>query len=186
MSDGFRLNFTDQEASSEAREFSTLPSGSYLVAITDAELKEVGEGSKNAGKPMANFQFTVQADAFDGRYVGQQAWALVMLFEGALYSAAQMMKAVGLDPRTDEFPGLEEWLGKELVIVVAQTDAMAKNETTGRYTEKKYEEVPDPTNPDKMIRRIVKRAEVKGYKHPSTWKKPAAAGGTKGSTRLPV
>lgn len=190
MTDGFMLNFTDQEASSEAREYSTLPSGSYLVGVTDAELQE-SQSAKHYGKPYAKFEFTIIEDAHDGRYIGQKAWGNVMLFAGALYSAAQIMKAWDLVPGQDAFPELEQCLGKQLVIVGAQEDAKTKDESGAtdkdgkpKYVTK-YEEVPDPSDPNKMIRRAVKRYEVKGYKHPSTWNKTAKAGGTKGLSRLP-
>lgn len=178
MSDeGFRLNFSDQEANSEAREFSALPSGAYLVNVTDAELRE-SQSTKHFGKPYAAFEFTIQEDAFEGKFVGQKAWANVMLFEGALYSAAQMMKAADLDPRTDTFPALEEWVGKQLVITGAQEDAKTKDEATGKYVTKYTED-------ENGNRKAVKRYEVKGYKHPNTWKKSAKQGGTKASSLLP-
>lgn len=181
MSDGgFKLNFTEQEAASEARERSDLPSGSYLVDITDAELNEVQAGP-NKGKPMVNFEFTVVEDSFAGQFTGRKAWSLVMLFEGALYSAAQLMKAVDLVPGHDDFPDIEEWLGKRIVMVGQQEDAKAKDPSGAtdakgkpKYVTK-YEDVPDPTDPAKTIKKAVKQFAVKGYKHPNTWNKVAAA-----------
>lgn len=181
--EGFRLNFSAQEASSEAREFSTLPSGSYLVVVDDVELKEV-QSPKNLGKPMANFTFKIKEDAFNGKYVGQKAFWLVMLFEGALYSAAQLMKSQGLDPNSDNFPSLEWWMGKELVIVGSQQNAKQKDESSGKYVDK-YEEVPDPMNSDKMIRKVVKRYEVNGAKPASAWKSKAGTPGSKSNSLLP-
>lgn len=177
---GFTLNFTDQEASSEAREFSTLPSGSYLVCVTDVELKE-SQSEKHNGKPYASFEFTIQEDAHDGQYVGQKAWGNVMLFAGALYSAAQLMKAWDLVPGQDNFPELEATLGKTVVILGRQEDVKTKDDN-GKYVTK-YEDVPGPNGV--LQRKAVKRYEIKGYRHPNTWKKTAAAGGTKGASRLP-
>lgn len=164
-SDGFSLNFSDKEAASEAREFSTLPSGSYLVRVDDGEMKE-STSDKNYGKPYVSFTFVLVGDHTpEGKYVGQKAWSNVMLFEGALYSAAQMMKAVGLDPkRGDKFPPIEWWIGKEMVILGQQEPAKTKDEATGKYVNK------TETGEDGK-EHIVKRFEVKGYRAADTWKK---------------
>jgi hypothetical protein len=186
--EGFKLNFSGQEAASEAREFSVLPSGSYKVLVDDVELKQVGSG-KNMGKPMANFTFKVTDDAFGGKYVGQKAFWLVMLFEGALYSAAQLMKSQGLDPNSQNFPALEWWMGKELVIIGGQKDAKEKSDKTDGEGKAiyvtKYEDVPDPSDPNKMIKKAVKRFEVSGAKSVAAWKGKTGTPGSKSSSLLP-
>jgi hypothetical protein len=179
--EGFSLNFSDKEAASEAREFSVLPSGTYLVRVDDGEMKE-STSEKNYGKPYVSFTFEITEDnTAEGKYVGQKAWSNVMLFAGALYSAAQMMKAVDLDPKSgDKFPPIEWWIGKEMVIVTAQENAKTKDEATGRYVDKTELDENGKT-------RVLKRSEVKGYRAPSSWKKntsSAPAGrvtGSKGS-----
>lgn len=176
-----RVNFSDKEAASEARDLEPMPAGKYLVSITDVEVKE-STSQKNYGKPYFAFEFTVQEDVHDGKYVGRKAWGNVMLFEGALYSLAQMMKAVWEVDNLEgdvEIPEGEEWMGKELVIQGTLANAMEK-QADGTYATKWIDEA-------KKI--AEKRFEVKGYRHPSTWKpgdvaKPAA-GRTVKSPLLP-
>ena len=166
MSDGFlNLNFSDQEASSEVREFSTLPSGAYLVAITDIEMKESTNpktlAKHNGVAPYAAVELTVQEDGLDGKYIGQKAWWNVMLFEGALYSLAQLMKAWDLVPGQDAIPDPEEWVGKTFVMVGRQEQAKTKDDASDKYVNK-YEEKDGKRVP-------VMRYEVKGAKHPNEW-----------------
>ena len=85
-----RLNFTDEEASSEARVIEVLPTGKYVVNLVDVEVRFVKEG-KNANKPYWHIDHVVQGGPYDGRHL----WTNVMLFEGALYSLAQLLKATG-------------------------------------------------------------------------------------------
>jgi hypothetical protein len=115
MGSGIRVNFSDQEASSEARDFDALPTGKYHVIITDGSLEEVGESSKNAGKPFWNLELTVQ----DGPYEGRLLWTNVMLFDGALYSLSQLMKALDygdINAGDFEVPELEEIIGKDITV----------------------------------------------------------------------
>jgi hypothetical protein len=165
--EGFSLNFSDKEAASEAREFATLPSGSYKVRVDDGELKE-SQSEKHAGKPYIAFTFEIVEDNTDeDKYVGQKAWGNVMLFAGALYSASQMMKAVGLNPNSDKFPAIEWWIGKEMVIIGRQEDAKQKDEATGKYVTKF-----ETNEAGKQV--AVKRYEIKGYRSADTWKKQAS------------
>lgn len=109
-----RVNFTDKEAESKALD--PIPRGEYHVKITDIELATCGPNSKNAGKPYWKVQYTVQEGTFEGRKV----WTNVMLFTGALYSLAQMMKALGFDIQSGEFtlPDPDTLIGQDLVIRV--------------------------------------------------------------------
>jgi hypothetical protein len=79
---------TEQEAKSADRE--PLPAGKYHFKITDMEVMFVKEGSKNAGKPYINFEFTVQ----DGKYETRKDWTNAMCFDGALYTISQILKAL--------------------------------------------------------------------------------------------
>jgi hypothetical protein len=94
------VNFTTQEADSEARTYEALPSGKYRVYVTGLDRKQCGPESKNPGKPMWALELTVA----EGPYVGRKAWTNVMLFDGALYTIAQIMKAMGLQPGKDPIP----------------------------------------------------------------------------------
>jgi hypothetical protein len=108
-----RVNFSAEEASSEARDFSPIPTGKYHVAITDVEVKIVVNPPKpgkqdNRGKPFYALQLTVQ----DGPFENRKLFANVMLFEGALYTVAQIMKAQrwpinGKLPTPDDLMGTE-------------------------------------------------------------------------------
>jgi hypothetical protein len=175
MSDDFlNLNFTDQEAASEVREFSALPSGSYLVAITDMERRE-STSEKHNGKPYVTLELTVQDDGAGGNYVGSKAWWNVMLFDGALYSLGQILKAWDLVPGRDPVPPLDQWLGKEFVMVGAQEQAKTKDEGNFKNGKQVYVNKFE----EKDGRRVpVMRYEVKGAKHPNTWKGAAGSGRT--------
>lgn len=92
-----RVNFSQQEESSEARDFTPLPAGKYHVAITECEVKRVTNPPQpgktdNRGKPFYAVTVTVQ----DGPYENRKLWGNIMLFEGALYSLVQLLKAQGL------------------------------------------------------------------------------------------
>ena len=86
-----RVDFSDKELASEARDFTPMPSGKYNVAVTEVEVKACGPESKNPGKPYWALTLTVQ----DGKYDGRKLWANVMLFSPAMYSYVQIAKALG-------------------------------------------------------------------------------------------
>jgi len=154
--DGIRVNMSSKEGKSKTLE--PLPSGRYLVAVTDCDLDECGPNSDNAGKPMFKLEVTVQ----DGDYEGRKAWTNVMLFEKALYSISQMLKACGIDIREvgdkaefqvegyepNMIPGPEYWMGKQFII---RTKLMPKRKD--KNTGKEYDE----------------RTEIKGFMSPKDW-----------------
>ena len=149
---GFKVNFSDDEASSEARTFEAMPTGEYYVRVTDVEDAECGPNSKNPGKPYYKVEFTVQ----DGPHEDRKLWANAMLFNGALYTIAQLMKATGFEKELakGDIPEGEKFVSKECIVVVKrQLDTYAmerdddgvkqyKNEVKGI---KKYEGV-SPTS----------------------------------------
>jgi hypothetical protein len=122
---GIKVVLSNEEASSEVRE--PVPLGWYKATISDVELKEVKNapqpGKKdNRGKPFYSIEMTInEPDAFEGRKVFTNA----MLFEGALYTISQIMKAMGLsvEPGEMEVPDIEELLGQEFMIKVKITGA---------------------------------------------------------------
>lgn len=145
---GIAINVTGKEASSAPME--PVPAGKYKVVVSDAELRE-SQSAKNKGKPFAALELTIAEVGIDGhdKYSGRKMWANVMLFEGALYSAVQILKALGRDVSEGqmEFPDLDELVGEEFVVRVAvqkereYTDANtgevknadARNEVKGWY-----------------------------------------------------
>ena len=138
MTQPLKVNFTSEEASSRVREVP--PSGEYLVNITDGKHKEVKPGKANVGKPFWQLTLVIQ----DGAYAGTSLLSSVMLFDGALYSFAQLMTALGYNVQGGDFvvPPLTELIGKSVVV-------------------KGYKK-PATTLPDGSD--LAERFEVKGFK----------------------
>jgi hypothetical protein len=118
---GLRVNFSEKEASSEARSVEVLPRGNYHVKCTDGEVKECGPNSKNPGKEYWHLEFTVQS----GPYASRKVWTNVMLFSGALYSLVQIMKAMGFTITEGEMevPDLEDIIDQEFIVGVTKRKA---------------------------------------------------------------
>jgi hypothetical protein len=133
MTDGLRVNFSEKEASSEARSMELLPRGDYHVAITDIELRE-SQSEKNFGKPYWGMEFTIQEGPYDNR----KLWTNCMLFEGALYTFAQLMKALGYDTSAGEFevPDPNDLIGQQVVVAVAKQGKRTNKETGEEYDER--------------------------------------------------
>jgi hypothetical protein len=110
------IDFTDKEAESEARLFTAIPTGAYHVKVTNVEVKRSTSG-KNPGKPYYALTLNVQ----DGQFAGRKLWANVMLWSGAGFTLAQIMKAMNrpvgkgvLVPRPDEL------MGHDFIVLVAK------------------------------------------------------------------
>lgn len=110
-----RVNFSEEEASSEGRSFDALPGGQYLVCITDWEVR-TSNSDKHKGKPYWALQLRVQ----EGEYENRVLFANVMLFEGALYSLAQLLKATGHGDAiaSGKIPNCDELVGVPFVAIV--------------------------------------------------------------------
>lgn len=121
-----KVNFSDKEASATAFDaFEPMPTGTYYARITDIDERECGPESKNPGKPYWNVEFTVQ----DGTFEGRKVWTNAMLFEGALYTVVQMMKACGFQDliQKGEIPEADAFITKEVYInVKKQRDTYAE------------------------------------------------------------
>lgn len=159
---GMKVNFSQEEASSEARSFDPIPSGNYNARITDIELRECGPNSKNPGKPYWAVEFTIQ----DGDFENRKVWTNVMLFDGALYTVAQILKATGHEDalKTGNLPDAEDLISSEVTIVVKkQRDTYAEERDGDGEVQWKN--------------------EVKGIKESSTLA-PANGGAKKGSGSL--
>lgn len=119
MSSGIKVNFSEEEASSEALSFEAIPTGTYHACVTDITLQYCGPESKNPGKPYWNVEFTVQ----DGDYTDRKIWTNCMLFEGALYTLTQLMKSTGFGDRIKpgkgvEVPDAEDFISKHVFVNV--------------------------------------------------------------------
>jgi len=118
VSDGFRVNFSEKEASSEGRGADLMPRGNYHVKVTDGSIEECGPDSKNPGKPYYNLECTIQA----GPHAGRKLFTNAMLFEGALYTITQIMKGMGISVTAGEMiiPSLEEIINTDFIVAVVQ------------------------------------------------------------------
>jgi len=58
----FRVDFTNVES----RSFDPVPTGKYLLAVTDYEVKEIQSGA-NKGQPNVQFEFTIQQPEMIGQ-----------------------------------------------------------------------------------------------------------------------
>src|SRR6266542_3124418 len=98
---GLKFNFSSKEA--ESKDFEDLPVGKFHMKIYNVTWEECGPTSKNPGKPYYGFEFVVQKALFPvdppTKYQNQHAWTNAMLFEGALYTISNVLKALGF---TDE------------------------------------------------------------------------------------
>ena len=108
MTQPLKVSFTSEEATSTVREIP--PSGEYTVNITNGNLKEVKPGRKNVGKSYWQLTLVIQ----EGAYAGTSLMSSVMLFDGALYTFAQLMRALGYNPQQGDFviPSLDDIIGK--------------------------------------------------------------------------
>jgi hypothetical protein len=113
-----RVNFSDDEA--EAKDFEPLPTGKYNCKITDVEMR-YSQSEKNPGKPMYGFEFTVQ----DGQYTDRKIWTNACLWDGALYTIASIMKALGYNVESGsmEIPIGDDFIGKDIVVRMAKGKA---------------------------------------------------------------
>jgi hypothetical protein len=108
-----RVNFSEKEASSEARDFTPLPAGKYHVSISDISVAFCGPNSKNPGKPYYSIELTV----LDGPFSNRKVFTNCMLFEGALYTLVSIQKALNM-PLNGKVPTPDELQGKEFIVSV--------------------------------------------------------------------
>lgn len=111
-----RLNLSDNEAKSTAREFSVLPTGTYICNIVEIKQEEVKPGSQNAGKPYWNVLFVVDGGEYDGRRI----YTNLMLFEGAAFLVKQLVECLFpemLNGNQLTIPDAEAFIGKQVAVV---------------------------------------------------------------------
>lgn len=147
MSDNLKVNFSDEEATSEARTFAPVSPGWYKCAITKVEDASVQSNEKgNFGKPMWNVTFVVQS----GPFAKRNFWSSIMLWNGALFAASQLLKAAGFGDlvKKNTIPQGEVLLGKVIEVQV--------NRAHNKKEENALREVG--------INESVYKNEVKGYR----------------------
>jgi hypothetical protein len=152
-----RVNFSDEEAASEGRDYTPVPTGKYHCCITDYSLEEVRNEPKpgktdNRGKNFWRLELTCQ----DGPAENRKFWTNVMLFDGALYSLAQLLKATGHgdvlqrgSSNYGKIPSGDALIGEHVVISVVNqrdtykdpdgTEGLRKNEVKSFFS---YEDSP--------------------------------------------
>lgn len=151
-----RLNLSDQEANSKAREFSVLPTGAYNCNIVEIKSEQVSPTSKNAGKPYWNMKLIVDQEG--SQYNGKPIYTNIMLFEGALYLAKQLVEVLFpdmiaiVDGNTQmSIPGPDAFYGKRVQVVGVKYAAGSKIKNTQRTREndqfevKGFKSVNEPT-----------------------------------------
>jgi hypothetical protein len=119
-----RVNFSDKEKESKALDFSPLPAGRYPAVVFEVKNERCGPDSKNPGKPMWNIQFRIT----EGQYENRRVFTRAMLFEGALFTTSQLLKATGHPQalETGEIPPGHTLVGSEVVITLShQVDKYA-------------------------------------------------------------
>jgi hypothetical protein len=121
-----RVNFSEKELASEARDFTPLPAGKYHVTMSDVTVERCGPKSKNPGKPYYGIELTVQ----DGKYEGRKLFTNCMLFSPALYTLVQILKALGL-PTDGKVPTPDELQGQHFIVSVKNMVNQYKVEQDG-------------------------------------------------------
>ena len=123
-----RVNFSDEEASSEAFSFEPMPSGKYHVAITEWEMR-TSKSEKHNGKPYWALTLTVQ----NGPYENRKLWTNCMLFEGALYTLSQLLKATGHEDaiKTGEIPDEDTFISAPVTLNVRKMRDTYREEQNG-------------------------------------------------------
>ena len=146
-----RLNLSDQEASSKAREYSVLPTGAYACNIVEIKEETVSPTSKNAGKPYWNVKLIVDQGS---QYDGKPIYTNLMLFEGALYLAKQLVEILFpdmIEGSQISIPGPDAFYGKRVQVVGVKYAAGSRIKNTHKIREndqfevKGFKSVDEPT-----------------------------------------
>lgn len=132
------LNLTDQEASSKAREYTVLPTGSYACNIVEIKEEVVRPGSDNTGKPYWNVQFTVDepGSEYDGRYI----YSNLMMFEGAAFLIKQLVEVLFpdmLDGNQLSIPEADAFQAKKVRVVGTKYSAGSSIKKRGKIVGKR-------------------------------------------------
>lgn len=129
------VNFTDAEAAAES--FTLLQPGRYQVVISKIEIGR-STSVKNPGKPFYKVVYTIT----DGPAKGRKLFDNIMLFEGALYSLSQLLKAIGVQigRGVTKIPTVTELLDRALIVrvIVEPPKTVAGKTYDSRNTVKGY------------------------------------------------
>lgn len=150
MTDNLKVNFSTEEVASETKVFNALPPGFYKCAIVKAEDATVTNNEKgNFGKPYWKLQLKVQ----EGPHTNRVLFSNVMLFDGSLHTASQLLKAIGMGDlvKKGTIPPSASILGK-----VADANV---TRTHDKFQEKELRSLGDNSP--------VFKNEVRGFRAPS-------------------
>lgn len=151
---GFKLNLTNDEIkAAQGNTFAALPKGTYGAVI----FSNTFGNSKSSGNPM----FTIDFKITEGQAgIGRKIRGWFVLSGKALFKVVELHKAIGFDyPNKDtapgefEFPETDEYLGKEVNIVIDveeyNTDEDDANGDPVKGTRNTFKYVR-PYDPDKI------------------------------------
>ena len=147
--DNLKVNFSTEEVESTTKVFTAAPPGFYLAAITKVEDASVTSNDKgNFGKPYWKVTLVIQEGAFAKRWL----FANVMLFEGALHTASQLLKAVGMGDlvKKGSIPPGHTLLGKTVEVNVVRVH--------DKYQEAELRKAGDTTS--------IFKNDVRGFRAP--------------------
>lgn len=149
----FRIDFSNVEE----KNFDPVPSGRYLLAVTDFEMKECSENAKNPGAPLVQFEFVIQEPhEINGTKVAERKqWTNVMpTVENTLWRVKNFLRALGDDVDGELNFNPSEICArpyeKRLLVAKITVQGKRKDAATG----KEYDE----------------RNEIKTFYSASTWK----------------
>jgi hypothetical protein len=107
-----RIDFSEVEY----KDFSPLPAGKYNCNITDAEIR-ASKSQANRGKPMINYEFTVQ----DGQYEGRKVYTNACLWPEAIFTLKGILENTGqgnFSGKAEEI--IDATVGKEIGVRMAK------------------------------------------------------------------
>lgn len=99
----------------EVKDFEPIPPNWYVAKVTDGELREAGENSKNPGSQYINWEFTIQ----EGEYTGRKQWSNTTLLPEYLSGLKELLAATGkFDVNGELNFNIEDVIGSDVRIKV--------------------------------------------------------------------
>lgn len=109
-----RLDFSNVEGQ---KDFEPIPSGRYLVEVTDYKEGEASENAKNPGATTISWALAVDGDKHPD-YANRYVWENMTIVEASLWRLKAFLSACGFDVDGEVDFDPEEVLGSQLVIKV--------------------------------------------------------------------
>lgn len=164
----FRVDFSNVED----KNFDPVPTGKYLLAVTDYEVKECGPESKNAGAPLIQFEFVIQQPEKIGeqKVADRKLWTNMMpTVANVLWRLKNFLGALGDDVDGELNFNPSEIVARpyeqRLLVAKVQVQPKRKDPKTG----KEYDE----------------RNEIKTFYKAETWDGAATASSAGSKSLLP-